>query len=557
MKVVVVGASGNVGTAVLRALATADAVTSVVGISRRPPEPSQEPYDRADWHSVDLAARSGVVEALAEAFHGADAVIHLVWAIQPNTDRDYLRRVNVGGTERVARAAVRADVTHLVVASSVAVYSPVEGDVSRDEDAPRGGIPSSHDSVDKAAQERVLDEIEAAAPDLTVTRMRTALIFQGDAGAQIVRYFLGPYVPTSLLRAGTLPALPLPKGLRLQVLHADDAGRAYATVVARRAGGAFNVAAAGTLWPADLARILDHGRYLEIPPEVIRPLIHYGWRARAIAADAGWLDMAMGVPVMDTSRIRELGWTEQRTAEDALHELLVGMQERRGMPSPSLRAGDTRFGGPVESLTAQPSETAADRGLRMLRAGGLTARVPDHVDAELLGLYLSDHLTGATAGTERIQRMAHAFADTPMGPDLMAIRDQITRERELLRELIELLGLRQRPHRQAVAWAAEHVGRLKLNKRIVSTSPMTPLLEVELMRSAVIGKEGVWRTLETLAPDLGLQSSTFTDLAEAARQQKTTLDRLHAQLRPHVFAAGPGGEPPDPGAGKPDGAATG
>ncbi|CAM3796447.1 NAD-dependent epimerase/dehydratase family protein [Occultella aeris] len=538
MRVAVVGASGNVGTAVLRALAEEDAVTSVVGIARRPPEPTREPYRGIEWRSVDLAVRSGVVDALTEAFEGADAVIHLVWAIQPNTDRDYLRRVNVDGTERVARAAVRAGVAHLVVASSLAVYSPVEDDVPRDESAAHGGIRSSHYSVDKVAQERLLDEFEAAA-NLSITRIRPALIFQGDAGAQIVRYFLGPNFPMALLRPGALPTVPLPKGLRVQVVHADDIGRAYATVVVQRAAGAFNVAAADTLWPRDLARILDHGRHVELPPEVIRPLIHYGWRARMIAADAGWLDMAMGAPVMDTSRIRGLGWTEQHSAEDTLREVLVGMRGARGMPSPSLRPYDTRFGGPIESLTPRPTDRAADRGFLMLPPDGLAARVPDHVDAELLGLYLSDHLTGATAGRARIQRMAHAFAETPMGPDLADISDQITRERELLSELIQLLGLRRRPYRQAGAWVAERVGRLKLNERIVSPSPMTPLLEVELMRSAVIGKEGVWQTLESLALDLKMRPSVFADLAADARKQQTVLSNLHAHLRPDTFAAEP------------------
>ncbi|WP_235857059.1 NAD-dependent epimerase/dehydratase family protein [Occultella glacieicola] len=535
------GASGNVGTAVLRALAATDEVTTVVGIARRPPEDRSPPYDSVTWLSVDLAARRGVEDALTEAFAGADAVIHLVWAIQPNTDRDYMRRVNVSGTERVARAVVRSGVPHLVVASSWAVYSPVDDDVPRDENAARAGIPSSHYSVDKAAQERVLDEFEAT-PGLTITRMRTALVFQGEAGAQIVRYFLGPWVPTSLLRTGAVPVLPLPKGLRLQIVHGDDVGRAYAAVVAHRAGGAFNVAAADTLWPRDLAGILARGHHVELPPEVVRPFLHYAWRARLVASDAGWLDMAMGVPVMDTARIRDLGWTEQNSAEDALREVVAGIREHRGTTSPSLRPDDTRFGGPIESLTPAPTDRDTDRGYRMLPPGALAARVSEHVDADLLGLYLSDHLTGATAGTERIRRMAHAFADTPLGRDLATIRDQITRERELLRELIALLGLRRRPHRQAGAWVAEHVGRLKLNERLVGSSPMTPLLEVELMRSAVSGKEGVWQTLESLAAELRLPPTVFADLAEDARRQRATLDRLHRDLLPDVFAAGPGGD---------------
>ena len=73
--------------------------------------------------------------------------------------------------------------------------------------------------------------------------------------------------------------------------------------------------------------------------------------------------------------------------------------------------------------------------------------------------------------------------------------------------------MRQRPHRQAAAWLAEHAGRLKLNGRIVRRSPMTMVLEAELMRAAILGKLGGWQTLEELAPELGLDPATFAALA--------------------------------------------
>lgn len=267
MRVAVIGASGNVGSAVLRALAAEPAVTSVLGVARRLPDRSAPPFDAADWLSLDLAAEdeADVVDRLATALAGADAVVHLAWAIQPNTERDYMRRLNVGGTRRVADAAVRAGVRHLVVASSWGC-TPRCRTTSR---APRTrpGRASAPPTTAWTRQPRsgCSTSLEAEHPEITVTRMRTALIFQADAGAEIARYFLGPFVPLGLLRPGVLPVLPLPGHLRLQVVHADDAGRAYATVVAQRAGGAFNVAAADTLWPVDLARILDHGHIVPVP----------------------------------------------------------------------------------------------------------------------------------------------------------------------------------------------------------------------------------------------------------------------------------------------------
>ncbi|MFD1506028.1 NAD-dependent epimerase/dehydratase family protein [Georgenia yuyongxinii] len=538
MRVAVVGATGNVGTAVLRALAAEPAITSILGIARRLPDTGAHPYAAAEWVPMDIApstddtvADDAVIDRLATALTGADAVIHLVWAIQPNHDREKMRRTNVEGTRRVAEACARAGVGQLVCASSWAAYSPVDDDVPRDESWATGGIPSSHYGVDKAAQERVLDELEAAHPELVVTRMRTALIFQADAGAQIARYFLGPWVPLAVLRPGALPVLPLPSHLRLHVVHADDAAQAYLQVVLQRARGAFNVAADEVLWPSDLARILDHGRGVEISPRLIRPLVHFAWRAKLLASDAGWLDMAMGVPVMDGSRVREvLGWRPRHDAEETLREMLGGIVRREGNPSPSMRPHDKQF------------RDAADIGGRhrehTIPGDVMAAHIPPHLDGRLLGLYLADHLAGATGGSNRIERMAKAYADTSMGPELASLAAEIVEAREALRSVIEALGLPQRPLRQAATWVGERVGRLKLNGRVVTRSPLTPVLELEIMRSAVNGQLGLWQTLTDLADDLALPRERFEELANGARGFDARLERLHETARATAFTVG-------------------
>src|SRR5699024_9616908 len=96
VRVAVVGGSGNVGTALMRALLVAPEVTSVLGISRR--APTGEPYASADWASFDIgqpadsdADEQRMVEELAQHLEGVDAVVHLAWLIQPNRDRDLLR----------------------------------------------------------------------------------------------------------------------------------------------------------------------------------------------------------------------------------------------------------------------------------------------------------------------------------------------------------------------------------------------------------------------------------------------------------------------------------
>src|SRR3954464_10914328 len=91
MRIAVVGASGNVGTALLRRLHAAQSERAddleIVGIARRVPDATQAPYDGVTWVALDVAA-GDARQRLAEAFKGCDAVVHLAWVLQPNHDEE-------------------------------------------------------------------------------------------------------------------------------------------------------------------------------------------------------------------------------------------------------------------------------------------------------------------------------------------------------------------------------------------------------------------------------------------------------------------------------------
>jgi len=341
MRVVVVGASGNVGTAALRRFAQDSTITSVVAVARRAPQDRPPPpYDLATWVSCDIGADDAadqVVTALADAFAGADAVVHLAWALQPTHDRARLLATNVVGTHRVVRAAVRAGVPHLVVASSVGAYSTSPGDVPRDETWPTDGVPSSQYSVDKAAVEALLDRAEAQT-SLVVARVRPALVFQRDAGHEIARYFLGPFVPGRFLD-GHVPVLPWPRGVRVQAVHADDLADAFREAVVRQVRGGFNVAGPGVVRGPDVAALVSEGRLREVPAALARAAVSAGWRARVVPVGPGWLDLGTSAPVLDTTRAeRELDWRPRFTGVQALHEIVRGIADGAGTASPPLRA---------------------------------------------------------------------------------------------------------------------------------------------------------------------------------------------------------------------------
>src|SRR3569833_362381 len=192
MRIVITGASGNVGTALLRRLQREPGV-ELAGVARRPPPP-QDAYD-IEWHGGDLAEPNGRVEWLTEALRGADCVVHLAWQLQPTHDQGLLRRANVDGSRAVFDAAVQAGVAALVAASSVGVYAPGPKHRFVDESWPATGVHASSYSRHKVAMEAMLDDLEAAHPGVRVVRLRPGLIFQRDAGRELARYFAGPFVP--------------------------------------------------------------------------------------------------------------------------------------------------------------------------------------------------------------------------------------------------------------------------------------------------------------------------------------------------------------------------
>ncbi len=333
MRVVVTGASGNVGSAVLRRLVEAGE-HDVLGVARRLPSESGPPYDAVSWRSVDLTDDAATA-ALREAFHGADAVVHLAWGFQPSHDVDYLEALGVGGTRRVLDAVAAADVPHLVHMSSVGAYSPKHDDSPVDESWPTDGVPTSPYSRHKSMAERLLDAHRRSHPDRVVTRLRPGIIGQRNAGSALTRYALPGIVPAGVL--GHLPVLPLDRRLTIPVVHADDVATAVHRILETRAPGPFNLSAEPAVTTASIAEVLG-ARHVQVPSTVLRAVVSLSWHARLQPVDPGWLDLGFAVPLLDTSRAaRELGWAPSVDALSVLAETVAGMRDGASGRSPVLR----------------------------------------------------------------------------------------------------------------------------------------------------------------------------------------------------------------------------
>ncbi|MEZ5102057.1 MAG: NAD-dependent epimerase/dehydratase family protein [Thermoleophilia bacterium] len=342
MRVVVFGATGNVGTSVVRALAAEPAVASVLGVARRLPG--------LDLPGVDWAPADVAVDDLRPLVDGADAVVHLAWRIQPARELNELWRTNVVGTGRVLEAAAGAGVQAVVAASSVGAYSPGPKDRAVDESWPTNGVPTSFYARHKAEQERALAACAERRPHMRVVALRPGLIFKREAASGIARLFLGPLLASGPGRAPLRHVVPDVPGLRFQAVHADDVAEAFRLALLGDARGAYNVAAEPVLDPPVLARLAG-ARLVPVPAAALRGAASLAWRLRLQPSPPGWIDLALGVPIMDCGRARhELGWEPRVSATDALQELAEGIAARAGAPTPPLESRAER---PVQQEPAR------------------------------------------------------------------------------------------------------------------------------------------------------------------------------------------------------------
>lgn len=330
LKVAVTGPTGEIGKPLMSELEGRAEVGSVVGMARRPFDPSVEGWEKVSYRRGDILDRG----SLAALFDGADVAVHLAFAIFGS--REETRRINLEGTRNVFEMAIKAGVSRLVYASSVAAYGfHPENPQPLTEDVPARGSAGFYYSAQKAELEALLDELlPGSGVEAYVFR---PCIVAGPRATMLIEQTVGavrPVDPLPLLRrsAERLPlvsaVLPDP-GVPIQLVHHDDVARAMgAAICGDGPPGVYNLAGDGEVGVGDIARQLGW-RSIPVPRAAVGIGTAAARRLSFASPKLEWAIAAEMPVVMDTAKARnELGWLPRHDAHETLAQTVSGARAK-------------------------------------------------------------------------------------------------------------------------------------------------------------------------------------------------------------------------------------
>jgi UDP-glucose 4-epimerase len=325
LTVAVTGPTGEIGKPFVTALERLPEVEHVIGMARRPFDPSAEGWSKVEYRRGDILDRESV-EALVE---GADVVAHLAFVIVAGSAAS--REINLNGSRNVFEAAA-AGAKRLVYTSSVAAYGfHADSPALLTEEVPVRGTDRHPYSAHKAEVEELLrDSLAGSSTDAYVFR---PCIVAGPRAPALVETVpllaIERRLPGPLRRLpGLRPILPDP-GVPFQLVHHDDVAAALvAAVTGAGEPGPYNLAGPGELTVADLAAELGW-HSLPVPRLAVGATAEVLARLPLLPDEAAWIEAVRRPVLMSASRAREkLGWKPRYDARETLHQTIAAARNR-------------------------------------------------------------------------------------------------------------------------------------------------------------------------------------------------------------------------------------
>lgn len=334
LTVAVTGPTGDLGLSVVDALERSRAVKRVVGMARRPFDPSEQGWKKTEYREGDVQDPGSVRDTVK----GADVVVHLAFAVMGEGDRT--RAINVDGSRTVFEAAAKSGAQRICYASSVAAYGfHADSPTWLTEDVATRGTPEHFYSAQKAEVETVLAETLLRHRGTSAYVFRPCIVAGPRAQMllQEMPYFrLSGSMPSAVV--GLLSSMPMLKpvipdpGTAMQLVHEEDVASAFLSGV-RGIGepGPYNLAGRGTVTMSDIADEL--GWYsIPVPDLVMSTTAEIVDRVPMAPEAVSWIHAARRPVLMKTDRARDgLKWKPQHTAKATLKQMVAA--HRAGEPA--------------------------------------------------------------------------------------------------------------------------------------------------------------------------------------------------------------------------------
>ncbi len=145
-----------------------------------------------------------------------------------------------------------------------------------------------------------------------------------------------------------------------------------------------------------------------------------------------------------------------------------------------------------------------------------------------LGIYLRDHHAASAGGV--------ALARRALGPN-HPLTQGIARDRQTLEHVMRQLDVRPSAVKVRLVRVAERLGRLKLNGKVFQRSPLSRIVELEVLVVGIRGKEALWSALLTAGHHL--QGIDLDALVASARAQGNEVDELRLRAVAETFGPNP------------------
>ena len=156
--------------------------------------------------------------------------------------------------------------------------------------------------------------------------------------------------------------------------------------------------------------------------------------------------------------------------------------------------------------------------------------------SKYLATYLNDHYAGATGGLALARRAASENEDSDLGAFLSELADEIEADRATLAEIMGALGVGTDRTKVIAARVFERVGRLKPNAQLLGYSPLSPLVELEVLALGIRGKLALWRALGEIADTPPLDAQRLAELVARAERQAADVEARRLEVARSALA---------------------